>query len=277
MQGKLSYSMTKADPWLRVRSGLCSCAVLCVVAPSWASTGIRPLFEPTDLELEDPGVVDFDFQLGVIRGRDPWRVVIPDFEFDFGVIRNVELDLDGTYAIQGTSHSPFTSPQAVPDALWTSVKLGLLDWYNGDTKRAWAFGLQLGPKFPVAKGNQGVGAEGLLLSGLALGDTHFVLNTGMRIDPRPSPDAQRPVGIEVGLDIHTSLDHRDRYAFLGEISGVRYLSDYPHELLTTAGLQMSPTKYLDMSIVALWGWLGGSDRYGLLLGVSPKIRILGSD
>ncbi len=260
----------------RVHSAFCAGITLCVTSASLAG-GIRPLFEPTDLELEDPGVVDFDFQLGIIRGQDPWRVVIPDFEFDLGVARNVELDLDGTYAIQGTSHSPFTSPAAVPDALWTSVKLGLLDWYDHDVERAWAVGLQLGPKIPVARGNHGLGAEGLFLLGIAVGKTHFVLNSGMLADPYPSANTRRPVGIELGLDIQRSLDNQDRYAFIGEISAVRYLSDYPHQLLTTAGLQVSPTKYLDLSIVALAGWLGGSDRYGLLLGVSPKIRIFGSN
>jgi len=46
-------------------------AISLLSSSALARTGIRPLFEPTDLQLEDPGIVDFDFQLGLIRGRDP--------------------------------------------------------------------------------------------------------------------------------------------------------------------------------------------------------------
>lgn len=255
----------------------CFCAVAYVVAPNCAEASIRPLFEPTDLELEDPGVIDFDFQLGVIRGRDPWRIVVPDFEFDFGVSRNFELDLDGTYALEGTSHGPFDQPHALPDALWTSLKVGLVDWYDDKVKQAWAAGFQVGPKFPVARGNQGLGAEGLMLLGYTWHKAHFVLNAGMLADPRPDSTLPHPVGIELGLDLQVSLDSREHYAFLGELSGVRFITDYPHQALSTAGFQYSPSKYLDLSIVALYGWLGGSDRYGLLFGVSPKLKLFSAE
>src|SRR5436305_2681888 len=70
-------------------------------APAHARRGIRPLFEPTDLELEKTGVLDIDLQMGVIRSQGPWRVVVPDFELDFGILPNLELDIDGAYAIEG--------------------------------------------------------------------------------------------------------------------------------------------------------------------------------
>jgi hypothetical protein len=241
-----------------------------------ARTGSRPLFEPTDLELEQPGIVDFDFQLGVIRGRDPWRVVVPDFELNFGFLRNVELDLDGSYALEGTSSSPFSQPHAVPEALWPSVKVGVADWVDDQTTRAWALGFQVGPKLPIARGSQGFGLEGLALLGIMFRRTHFVFNAGALDDPRPSPTDSRPLGIEVGLDIRSSLDKDDTYAFLGELSAVHFFSPDPHQLLTTAGLSYSPFSYLDLSAVALLGWLNGSDRYGLLLGLTPKVRWLGT-
>jgi len=247
-----------------------------VAAASYARTGTRPLFEPTDLQLEQPGLVDFDFQMGLIRGQDPWRVVVPDFELNFGFLRNVELDLDGTYAIEGTNSSPFTQPHAVPDALWPSIKVGLQDWFDDETARAWAIGFQVGPKFPVARGSHGIGVEGLALIGLLFRRTHFVFNAGVVADPHSSPVDSRPFGIEGGLDIHSSLDKDDTYAFLGEIAAVHFFSSDPHQLLTTAGLNYSPFSYLDLSAVALLGWLNGSDRYGLLLGVTPKLRWLGS-
>jgi hypothetical protein len=233
------------------------------------------LFEPTDLELEAPGVVDFDFQLGFIRGEDSWRVVNPDFEVDVGLARNLELDLDGSYSIVGTRQSPFVQPRALPDAQWTSLKIGLFDWAGPNSRRAWAVGVQLGPKFPIATGNRGLGAEALALWALVDGDFQLVLNTGVQVDPRPSENAPRPVGIELGLDARILLDQRQIYSLTGELASVRYVSDYPHQLLSTFGFMVSPSDYLDLSLVSMLGWLAGSDHYGLLVGMSSKLRLLG--
>src|SRR5215831_19696756 len=125
-----------------------------------ARRGVRPLFEPTDLELENPGVVEMDLQVGAIRGPQsgPWRAVLPDFELDVGLLRNVELDLDGAYAIEGPATGPFSFDHPAPDSLWLSVKLGLLDFE--DEGRGLALGIQGGPKLPAAAGSRGVGFEG---------------------------------------------------------------------------------------------------------------------
>ena len=80
-----------------------------------ARRGVRPLFEPTDLELEDPGVSEFDLQAGLIRGQGPWRLVIPDFEIDLGILRNLELDLDGSYALEAPGAGSFKFENAAPD------------------------------------------------------------------------------------------------------------------------------------------------------------------
>ena len=42
--------------------------------PAFARRGVRPLFEPTDLELEKTGTLDIDLQAGMIRSRGPARV-----------------------------------------------------------------------------------------------------------------------------------------------------------------------------------------------------------
>jgi hypothetical protein len=263
--------------WRRLAlAGTAALAVLSFGTSAHARVGLRPIFEPTDMQLEDPGMVDFDFQLGVIRGRDPWRVVVPDFELNFGFLPNVELDLDASYALEGNNSSPFAHSHAVPDALWPSVKVGLFDWFDEELARAWALGFQVGPKLPVARGSSGIGVEGLALLGLLFHGSHFVLNAGMLADPHPSPGESRPFGVELGLDIHTPLNKDDTYAFLGELAAVHFFSPDPPQFLTTAGLSYSPFSYLDLSAVALWGWLDGNDRYGLLLGVSPKVRWLGT-
>jgi len=235
-----------------------------------ARRGVRPLFEPTDLELENPGVMEIDLQVGAIRSQGPWRAVVPDFELDFGLLRNVELDLDGAYAIEGPAVGPFAFDHAAPDSLWLSMKLGLFDFeYEG---RGFALGIQGGPKLPVATGSHGVGVEGLLLIGINLGRTHLVVNLGAFLDPVPAPDSGRPVALEAGLDLDQDIDAQGHWSFKGELSAVRFLSSDPNQLLATGGFAWSPRDEIELSVIGLWGFLAGNDRYGVLLGFSPKIR-----
>jgi hypothetical protein len=245
-----------------------------------ARRGIRPLFEPTDLELEDPGDVEADVQVGGIRSQGPWRVVVPDFELDVGITRKLELDLDGAYAIEGAPSGPFSFDHAAPDNLWPCAKVGLVDWADDDapdpahpSPDAWALGAQAGPKLPVATGTHGIGVEGLLLVGHVVHRTHLVLNAGAFVDPGPAPGASRPVGLELGLDLEQDLDAAGRYALTAELAGVHFLSADPEQLLATAGFAWNPTPDTQVSLVGLVGFLDGSDRYGALVGLSQKFHV----
>src|SRR5207237_2029682 len=140
--------------------------------------GVRPRVEATDLELEKTGTLDIDVQTGVIRSRGPARVVIPDFELDFGILPNLELDIDGAYALEGPATGPFSFDHAAPDSLWIAAKIGLWDSRDEATDTAWAAGVQLGPKLPVGNGQSGMGAEALLLLGRVIHHAHFILNMG---------------------------------------------------------------------------------------------------
>jgi hypothetical protein len=242
-----------------------------------ARRGVRPLFEPTDLELEDPGVSELDLQAGVIRGQGPWRLVIPDFELDLGLLPNLEFDVDGAYALQASEPGSFRFENAAPDNLWLAAKIGIYDWVDEgkspEELTAWAVGAQVGPKLPAAVGSHGVGVEALALVGHVLGRAHFVLNTGVFADPHPSPTSPRPVGIELGIDYDCDLDKGGHYQILAQVAGVRFLSSDPHQLLANAGLGYSPTPATQLSLIALVGFLEGSDRYGALLGLTQKIGI----
>jgi hypothetical protein len=245
-----------------------------------ARRGVRPLFEPTDLELEEPGVTELDLQMGLIRGQGPWRLVVPDFEIDLGILRNLELDLDGSYALEAPGPGSFRFENAVPDNLWPALKFGIYDWADegtsADELTAWALGGQVGPKIPVAPGSSGVGLEALLLVGHVLWKAHFVLNAGMFWDPRPSATSTRPLGVELGLDFDRDLDARGHYQVTAELSGVKFVSSDPNQLLATAGLAWTPIPpYTQISLVGLVGFLEGSDKYGLLLGLTQKIGIWG--
>jgi len=240
--------------------------LLMLLSGAAAARPVRPLFEPTDLEMEQPGVLDVDLQIGVVRGADtgPYRVVTPDFELDVGILSWLELDIDGTYAVDEDAH-------AVPDNLWVSAKIVAAGARSPVTGRAFGLGLQIGPKLPVAPGSSGVGVEGLALIGGLLGRTQAVLNFGGFIDPDPDGTG-RDEGIEAGLDLEIHLS--GPWSLLGELSGISFVSHDPDQLISTAGIKWSPRESFDLSLVALWGYLDGSDRWGLLLGVSPKFRLL---
>ena len=81
------------------------------------------------------------------------------------------------------------------------------------------------------------------------------------------------MGIESGLDLEIELGANQRSSVLGEFSGVRFLTEDPNQLLATADLRWAALPSLDLTFIGMWGFLAGSDRYGLLLGVSPKIHL----
>jgi hypothetical protein len=248
--------------------------MLALATPMLAhARSLRPLFEPTDLEMEETGVVEVDLQFGGIRSQGPWRIVVPDFEVDVGLLPWLEVDVDGAYAVEGPAQGPFRFDHAAPDSLWPCLKLGLFDRHDDDTGQSWALGVQLGPKIPVAPGARGVGVEGLLLVGTALGRVHAVMNLGAFADPAPDATSGRPVGVEAGLDVEVELGNSKRTSFIGEFSGVRLFSDDPDQLLATAGLKWAALPSLDLTVVGMWGFLDGNDRYGVLLGISPKFRL----
>ncbi len=248
-------------------------ALVVAAQPGVAEARPQPRFEPTDLELEEPGVTEIDLQLGPVRGQGPWKLVTPDFEIDLGLLPRLELDLDGAWAFEGvTPGSPGSTlfDHTAPDNLWLSAKIGIADWRDPERDRAVAIGLQVGPKLPVANGASGLGLEVLALVGSVWSGSHLVINFGGLYDP--SVMGGRPRGIEAGLDLELELVP-DRWSILGELGGVSYVSSDPNQLSGTAGLQFSPTKMLDLSVVFLVGFLSGSDQYGLLFGASPKFAL----
>ena len=249
--------------WLRVRLAAASILLFSSVA---SARPVRPLFEPTDLEMEEWGVLDVDLQVGVIQGADPgpYRAVTPDFELDLGLLPWLEFDMDGTYAVDQQAH-------AIPDNLWLSAKIALPAARSMATHRAFGFGVQIGPKIPVAPGSTGVGFEGLALVGGLVGPVQVVVNFGGFVDPDPDGTG-RDTGFEGGLDLEIHLS--GPWYFVGELSGVSFTSHDPNQLLSTAGIKWSPRDSFDMSLIGLLGYLDGNDRWGILLGISPKFRLL---
>lgn len=247
--------------------------VLLVTEAALARPHVRRHFEPTDLELEDPGTCELDFETGMVRGQDPWRLVAPDFELDLGLTQWLELDLDGAYAIEGAPGKPFTFDHESPDPLWPSLKVGLVDLVDEEATRTYALGAQLGPKLATFSGGHGVGVEGLLLGGVGSGGTQFSFNLGGFVDPAPAQHSPRPIAVEMGITWDQDLNKAGTYAISTDLSGVVFASHDPAQLQAAFGPVYTATDWLDLSLTGLVGFLPGSDRYGLLFGFSPHFGV----
>jgi hypothetical protein len=231
----------------------------------------RPLFEPTDLEMEKTGIMEVDTQFGMVRGDAPWRMVVPDVEVDIGLTPSVEIDIDAAYAIEGPDDGRFSFDHAAPDNVWLAAKLGLYDSREVDGGTAWALGAQIGPKLPVANDAHGIGYEALLLAGHTWGESHVVLNAGGLVDPGAQVSSGRPVSLEGGLDLDLHFG-KSPFSITGEFAAVHFFSADDDQLNVTGGVTYGVTDELDLSIVGLVGFLGG-DRAGVLFGVSPKFAL----
>lgn len=243
---------------------------LCAAGPVCAAP-VRRAFQPNDMQFEDPGTAELDMWFGLVRGEDAYRVSTPEFYLSLGLTENLEFDVSGEFAVGGPDTGEFVFDRTTPDNTWTSLKIGLLD--VGEDADAVTLGLQLGPQFPTARGNRGLGFEGLVLLGWRVRDTTLVLNLGGFLDPIPDAVNPRPAGFEGGLDLAHPLDAAERWTLTGELSGVRYISSDGDEINFTLGMTWSPSDLLDVSVVAMGGALRGGDRWGLFLGLSPKARL----
>jgi hypothetical protein len=250
--------------------------VLLLVALPGVALGrphVRRHFEPTDLELEDPGTTELDLETGFVRSQGPWRMVAPDFELDLGLEHWLEIDIDGAYAIEGAPDKPFSFDHSAPDPLWPSAKVGLIDIVDEEQSRTYAAGVQLGPKLALFPSSHRIGVEGLLLGGVSFGGTRMALNLGGFADPSPDTSSPRPIGIESGFDWEHDIGDAARYTIGGELSSVVFISDDPAQLQLTFGPSYAATEWLDLSITGLVGFLPGSDRYGLTFGVAPHLPL----
>jgi len=246
---------------------------LCIVlaaAAAWARP-VRRVFQPKDLDFREAGLLELTLQFGLVRGQNAYRVSTPGFELDLGLTRNLELDVSGELAVAGPNDGAFTFDRTSPDNTWTSLKTGLLDVSTGaDT---WTAGLQLGPQLPTARGNSGLGLEGLVLVGWRHRETLLVANLGGLLDPDPGGGNPRPAGLEGGLDLTRPVDAAGRWTLYGGVSGVRYLATYADQMNVLAGVIWSPNERLDVSLTALGGPVAGGDRWGVLLGFTPRARL----
>jgi hypothetical protein len=257
---------------LRVARPALVLGALTTLTPAEAQT--RRRFEPTDLELQPPGTIEVDAQVGFTKGETAERVVLPDFEVSIGVTESVQLEVDGAYAVEGRDGAHFSADHSAPDNLWISSKVGLVDLRDDATGRAWGIGAQLGPKVPLSPGARGAGYEALVLVGRTLPRTHLVLNLGGFVDPGPVDLRHRATALEGGLDLDLDLDAAGVWSFVAELGGQRFFSGERPQAHATAGITWSATPHLDLSILGLISLLAGGDRAALLLGFTADVPLL---
>jgi hypothetical protein len=250
---------------------LLAAALLCAASPAAARLRHRvPAFEPTDLDLEDPLTLEFGLQFGaMLRDGEPnTRLFVPDFELDLGLTERVELDLDGALSFDQQDHR-FT---LAGDNLWTSTKLGFVSKKDPlDHDRAWALGAQLGPRLPTAPNSVGTGFGAVLLGARMAAPWHVIANLGGVLEPRDRTVHERSLALLGGVDLDYDLDAANVWSLLGELGAGYSFGPDPHDLHATLGIDWSTTEWLDLSLVGFYGFLEGGDRYGLFLGVTPKL------
>ena len=247
---------------------LASALAFLVMASAGAASaaGKHRHFEPDDLELERPGILDLDLQAGPMRGHSALgnHLVLPDFEVGLGLTRDVELDVSSAFTLDGQRHLS-------GEALWVAAKLGLLDARDAHGT-AWAVGLELGPRFPTFDA-AGIGYGALALIGFTRRGVALVLNAGSLIDPGVTLSEEHPSSLVVGLDLNAQLDARGTWSLQSELGGAHYLSSDPAELACALGATYAVNPKLDVSLTALSGFLRHGDRAGVLLGVSPQTAL----
>ncbi|MGZ3418624.1 MAG: hypothetical protein ACXVEE_12200 [Polyangiales bacterium] len=240
--------------------GLWAASILLISATASAAPRVR--FEPTDLELEDTGVLDVDLQIGTFRGN-PSRKAVLDGELDLGLREDIELDLDfAFYRVE---------ERYTADPLWLSLKLGFVDAVDQDTHRGWAVGAQLGPRLHPMEHPRGVGYEGLFLFGRVWPALQLVLNTGLIYDAPTRETPHRAFGLEVGLDAVQPVGKG--FSLLWEIASVKQMTDDPSQLYVTFGVQRDFGERFALSAIAYYGFLEEGDRLGVLFGISPKTKL----
>lgn len=265
---RVVYTRQTASP---LRQSFLLFAVMVAFATSSNARPTRPRFEPTDLELEQPGVAELDVQIGVSRGTGSSgnRLILPDFEFDVGLLANAELDIDGAFSIDRFDQR---TRAFAGEALWLAMKLGLFDTRDSDHGTGVAGGLQLGPRAPTIDA-RGIGYGALGLVGVATGPAHLAFNFGGIIDPGREITSGQTKGLVAGVDLELDTDARGAWSVISEVATAHYLSDDPDELTATFGTSFAATEVFDISAIALVGLLPGQDRLAVILGVTPKFSL----
>ncbi len=246
--------------WL-LASALC---LLVTPGRAHARRFFRARFETEPLEIELPGEVEVDSQLGAYYGdgQDGSRLVTPDMEIDVGVLSWLEIDLDAALSVThiGGSEVPAGDP------IWLSLRFDAINWKDPETQANLGVGLQVGPRLPSIHTPNAVGLAALVLIGGGTRELHIVGNAGAVFDREQS------AGIVYGLDLDYELART--WSLLGSAAAAHYFGD-PSQALIAVGAGYKPSERLQLSLLAVTGPFVRGDRGGCLFGASYSLKAWG--
>ena len=110
--------------------------------------------------------------------------------------------------------------------------------------------------------------------GGSLQGVNAVLNLGGFIEPAQDGLAYRQIGVETGVDLQVQLDPQNRFQWTGELAAAYFFS--PRSEPAARDHRASPGRRRRTSTFrwsASFGFLAGDDRYGVLFGIEPKLRL----
>jgi hypothetical protein len=259
-----SFNKSPARAWLV--APICGALFSLLPARAEARRFYRARFETEALELELPGEIEVDGQVGGFYGdgSDGTRVLAPDLEIDIGVVKWLEIDLDGALSF---TQLETNQRKLAADPLWLSARVDALNWRDQDSDANFGIGLQLGPRLPSVHTPKGVGFAGLVLIGGGTQALHLVANVGTLID------YGQQLGLIYGVDAEYELS--ERWSLLADFAGAYYLRGDPQQMLIDAGVTFKPTPRLALSLLAIGGPFVHGDRAGGLFGVSYSFQAWG--
>ncbi len=168
---------------MKVRILLLVLVGLAVAFPAEAKhRGFR--FFPQDLDMERPGTGEVSVRAGYSPRGGPY-VAVPDLELDLGLLRRLELGLDGQWGLPSPGE-----PWGATDQVWLSLKHLLVD--HRTEHAAIAVGLQHGPRLAAMPLTQGIGYQALALVGVRRADWQALVAVGAGLDPHDDALGRRP-------------------------------------------------------------------------------------
>ncbi len=225
----------------------------------------RATFFPKDLDMELLGDVELDTRVGVLRAHDSTTVVVPDVAVDIGINRRFELNLDGQGGLD-----PTTGNWLALDQLWVSGKHML--WDDHGKEKAWALGLQQGPRFAVMPGTWGFGYQALGLLGVRKPHWQGVISLGGYIDPQDTETFHRPIGALAGVDWSIDLD--DVWD-LAPAAAFTLHGEGHLDAVATLDLERDFGKWGSARVGVIGGWQDSGRIVGLEVGWAPRFVLVG--
>lgn len=246
------------------RCALCaSIAATGLLSPSRAEARrlFRARFEVDTLEVEKPGKLAFDAQLGSVYGdgADGSRLILPDFEVDLGITRWLELDVDTGYSYINVGSE---RREWVGQPIWTALRFDLYSKRNEVTGNNFGVGVQAGPRLPNLRNLGGVGFSGLVLFGGGTRKFHIVANLGS------TADIEQALAFNYGVSAGYEFD--SKVSIVGQVAGVYYFQRDTDQLLLLVGVSRALTEELEIELLALGGPVYDGDRIGLLVGMTYR-------